>query len=114
MTDRERRMIEAYLPNPPDPTLEDGEYYFLQNDRVIKVYPLDVFPTIHDHETRYGIYKKSGCHLVRVDDGWGDGPFHGVYFGQLYDNKQDCKDQTHSWVPEWEQLRELQKKEEEE
>lgn len=31
MTDRERQMIAEYLPHPPDPELQDGEYYYLQS-----------------------------------------------------------------------------------
>ena len=41
--ERTRQMIEMYLPNPPDPELNDGEYYYLQStmkgEQVIKVYP---------------------------------------------------------------------------
>lgn len=109
MTDRERQMIEEYLPNPPDPTLGDGEYYYLQNERVIRVYPLDILPN-KDGGTCYGIYTKRGGRLVRVDDGYGD-PFHGVYFYDLYDNKEDCRNRTHWFCEEWERLRELQQKE---
>ena len=109
MTDRERLMIQEYLPNPPDPTLDVEEFYFLQNNRVIRVYALDCLP--HKHDTCYGIYKKQGGHLVHVNDGWDDTGFHGVYRHELYDNKEDCKNQTHSWCDNWEYLRELQQKE---
>ena len=55
--ERTRQMIEMYLPNPPDPELNDGEYYYLQStmkgEQVIKVYPLDIFP-VRDG-TEYGI-----------------------------------------------------------
>lgn len=108
MTDRERLMIQEYLPNPPDPTLEFDEFYFLQNNRVIRVYALDCFP--HKDDTCYGLYTKRGSRLVRVDEGWGD-PFHGAYRHELYDNKEDCRNQTHSWFDRWEELRELQQKE---
>ena len=108
MTDRERQMIAEYLPNPPDPSLDFEEFYFLQNNRVIRVYALDCF--CHEHDVCYGLYTKRGGRLVRVDEGWGD-PFHGAYRHELYDNKEDCRNQTHSWFDRWEQLRELQKKE---
>lgn len=35
----------------------------------------------------------------------------GVRMGDLYDNKQDCKDQTHGAMHEWEALRKLQREE---
>ena len=108
MDDRTRRMIEAYLPSPPDTTLEDGEYYYKQETargpRIIRVFPLDILP--HRYGTEYGIYQRKGAQLVRVDtSGYGD-PSRGVRFGYLYDNKEDCRDGTHDWVDEWEHLRE--------
>lgn len=37
----------------------------------------------------------------------------GWYFmGALYDNKEDCRNNTHPWYNYWERLRELQQKEE--
>ena len=109
--DRTRQMIEYYLPNPPDPDLEDGEYYWLQEgltSRVIKVYPLDIFPV--KDGTEYGIYTKRGGRLVRLDAGYGD-PLKGVRMHDLYDNKQDCRDRAHNTCEEWQELREIQKKE---
>lgn len=108
MTDRERLMIQEYLPNPPDPTLEEDEFFLLQNGRVIRVYPLDILP--HKDGTCYGLYTKRGGRLVRVDEGWDD-PNHGAYRHELYDNKKDCRDQTHYWYENWESLRDLQRKE---
>lgn len=109
MTEREALMIREYLPGKPDPTLQFGEYYFLQNNRVIRVFALDVYCN-RDGDT-YGCYRQVGGRMVKVDDGWGGGPFHGVYKSQLYDNKEDCRNQTHSWCERWEELRELQRKE---
>ena len=110
MTDRERQMIEAYLPNPPDPTLEQGEYYFCQStaggERVIRVFALDILPL--KNGTEYGIYQKRGSRLVRIDVG---DPGRGVTMANLYDNYQDCKDGTHYMNDRWEQLRELQRRE---
>lgn len=105
------RMIAAYIPGEPDPTLDFGEYYFLQQNtgrgRVIRVFALDCYP--HRDGTRYGCYTMRGGQLVHVDDGWGGDPYHGIYMSQLYDNKEDCKNQTHSWYEGWEKLREIQK-----
>ncbi len=110
--ERTRQMIETYLPNPPDPTLEDGEYYYLQStmkgEQIIKVFPLDIFP-VRDG-TEYGIYQKRGGQLRWVDVGYGEHT-RGCRMHDLYDNKQDCKDRTHYWDDNWEQLRKIQKKE---
>ena len=76
--------------------------------RVIKVYPLDIFPV--KDGTEYGIYTKRGGRLVRLDAGYGD-PLKGVRMHDLYDNKQDCRDRAHNTCEEWQELREIQKKE---
>lgn len=115
MTDRTRDQIAYYLPHDPDPTLEENEYYYLQytngatgNPRVIRVYALDILP--HKDGVEYGLYQMKGARLQRVDTGWGN-PSRGAPMGDLYDNKQDCKDQTHGAVSWWQGLREEQKKE---
>ena len=105
--------ILEYLPNPPDPTLDTSEYYFLQQlsgqGRVIRVFALDCYP--HKDGTGYGCYTMRGGRLCHVDDGWGGSPYHGVYMSQLYDNKEDCRNQTHSWYENWEELRKIQRQE---
>ena len=113
MDERTRRWIEAYLPNPPDETLESGEFYYCQyttrGTRIIRVFALDILP-LRDG-TEYGIYQRRGGNLVRVD-ARGDGdPHRGVHMGELYDNKQDCRDRTHSVFDGWEDLRRIQKDE---
>lgn len=112
MTDRERELIEYYIPHPRDPDLEDGAYYYLQytasGERVVKVWPLDILP--YEHGTEYGIYQKRGTRYQRIDAGYGD-PCRGVQMHDLYDNKQDCRDQTHMSWNRWEELRQLQKEE---
>ena len=110
MTEREKQEIEYYLPGDPDESLEDGEYYYLQNktgtERVIRVFPLDVFPM--KDGVQYGIYTRKGGRLCWVDTGWGD-RIHGVCRGDLYDNKEDCKNQTHMGISWWESLRKIQR-----
>jgi hypothetical protein len=112
MEERTALMIREYLPHDPDPSLEFGEYYYLQStasgERIIRVYALDILP--HRDGTEYGIYQRRGCTMVRIDSGWND-PNRGVHKSQLYDNRTDCKDQTHSWVENWEDLRSIQRKE---
>ena len=111
--ERTRKMIEKYLPNPPDPSLEPGSYYWLQymnngKARVITVYPLDVLPA--KNGTEYGIYQQKAGRLYRVDVSnqvFG----YGVQMHDLYDNRQDCQDQTHMAYDDWERLRKIQKEE---
>ena len=112
MTERDREEIEYYIPHEPDPTLEPGEYYYLQyttgGERVIRVFALDILP--HHDGTEYGIYQQRGGRLAWIDAGYGD-PNRGVRMGDLYDNKEDCKAQTHCGAEWWPGLREIQKHE---
>ena len=112
MTDHEREQIAYYLPHEADPGLDSGEYYYLQytagKERVIHVYALDILP-LHDG-TEYGIYQQRGGRLQWIDAGWGDST-RGVRMGDLYDNKEDCRAQTHGGVSWWPELREKQKAE---
>lgn len=110
MTDRMKEEIAYYLPHDPDPTLEPGEYYYLQytmgKPRVIRVYALDILPV--KDGTEYGCYQQRGGRLCWVDGGYGD-MFRGIRMHDLYDNKEDCRDQTHMCCNWWEQLRKEQK-----
>ena len=106
-------MIEAYLPNPPDPSLEMSEYYFLRctsgGDKVIRVFALDILPCRDG--TEYGLYQRRGSRMCRVD-ARGDGDrCRGVPMSALYDNYQDCRAQTHWMYDRWELLREKQRAE---
>ncbi len=109
-----RKMIEGYIPSPPDPELQPFEYYYLQStmkgEQVIKVQILSIFPGMPNMPPEYEICQVRSDGLRRVDVGWGD-HFRGAYMSQLYDNKQDCRDQTHLWYENWERLRELEKEE---
>lgn len=114
MTDRERELIKAYLPNPRDPDLPPDDYYVLDNtDRVQRVHIRNI---AYDKES-YGVYQvftdsgrlvhgpyESSEHYEIFGGGW-------YHMGALYDNKQDCKDCVHSWYHSWEDLRQKQKEE---
>lgn len=112
--DRTRQKIEQYLPNPPDPELGFSEYYYLQStmkgEQVIKVKVTGIFPGEMHQPDEYEIYQIRADGLRWVDVGWGN-RCRGAFMSQLYDNRQDCRDQTHPWVEDWEELRELQMKE---
>ena len=112
--ERTRQMIAAYIPNPRDPDLGPEEYYYRQStargEQVIKVRITNIFPGQPGQPMEYGISQIRSDGPRWVDVGWGS-PFRGAYLSQLYDNKQDCRDQTHQWVEDWERLREIQAKE---
>lgn len=112
--ERTRQAIEEQLPNPPDPDLGFEEFYYLQStmkgEQVIKVQVLSVFPGMVHEELEYGIYQVWGNGLRWVDVGWGD-QNRGCHRSHLYDNREDCKNQTHYWNSRWEQLRRIQKEE---
>ena len=100
LTDKELGAI--YLPHDRDETLAPEEYYYLQStrsgERVIRVEVRYIYP-MHDG-TEYGI-TQNGKH---VDVGYGD-QLRGVRKSALYDNKHDCRAQTHLMFDGWEALR---------
>ena len=104
MTERQQKMIEAYLPHPRDDSLDLGEYYYKRDDgKVFKVYISDIFP--HKESTHYGCRYSSNGQRVHTCYEW-----DGIPKRQLYDNKEDCKDDAHLMCDYWEELRELQNK----
>lgn len=106
MTERQRQMIEGYIPNPRDPELGDDDFYILDPyDRVQKVYITDINPGRMNEGVRYGVrYSSTGKK-------YGGSDYGNTYMSQLYDNKEDCRNQTHMLFEGWEELRELQRKE---
>lgn len=104
MTDREKMMIEAYIPSPPDETLGFDEFYVRDKaGRVRRVMVVEILP--HKNTMTYGVIE-SGSYR-RIDAGNGS-DFVGFTRGQLYDNRNDCRNNTHDWVDDWERLRALQ------
>lgn len=107
MTERQRQMIEAYIPSPPDETLGFEEFYVRDTaDRVRRVRVVHILP--HDDRNTYGVFEIATGR--RVDAGWGS-EFIGFNRGELYDNKDDCRNFTHKWFDGWEQLRKIQREE---
>lgn len=107
MTEREAKMIAAYIPTPRDPDLPEDEYYILDNyGKCQRVYISDINPD--RYETKYGVrYSGSGR---KFTNGWEYGKTN---LWELYDNKPDCRDQTHMGYNRWEDLRKLQEVEHE-
>ena len=111
MTDKQRQMIADYLPHPRDPELAFGEYYVKDTaDRVRKARITTILPGELFEDNTYLVREVSTG--KRIDAGYGD-DWHGFTKAKLYDNKQDCKDETHYFYSDWEDLRELQMKEQE-
>ncbi len=103
MTEQQRKQIAAYLPHPRDPELEDGEYYVKHSysGRVHKVYISDIAEDRH-FNTVYGVrYSSTRKKFYQNDE------YLCIRMGDLYDNKPDCKDETHPCIDYWENLREL-------
>lgn len=116
MTDLERQLIAAYIPSPPDPELGFMDFFMLDSaDRVIKVHIVSISLTgngnIYEVLQSRGVSGYAGVYNAMGESG----EFPGWYYmWALYDNKQDCRDGTHTLCDGWERLRELQVKEREE
>lgn len=105
MTEREQKLIDAYIPSPRDTTLGDFEYYVEDlSGRVQRVEITDILPLLNDSdETIYLVVQSTTRKRVK---GWGE--YGGFTKGYMYDNKQDCKDGTHNCYAYWEKLRDMQ------
>lgn len=106
MKERENQLIEAYIPHKRDETLDEDEYYVLTaNDTVQKGVLRDI------------AFNSRGEDIFRLWNGrgivhcWASDAMGFVTKRHLYDNKQDCKDQTHFAYDGWEELRNYQKEE---
>ena len=105
LTQREQELIEAYIPHKRDKNLDEDEYYVLTaNDTVQKGVVRDL------------AFNARGEDLFRLWNGrgvvhsWASDNMGYVTKRHMYDNKQDCKDQTHFAYDHWEKLRDLQQR----
>ncbi len=106
MTDREKELIEAYIPSPRDNTLDSFQYYAQDSSgRIQKVEITDILPRA-EGETVYRVVQADTRKRVK---GWRE--YDSYAMSDLYDNKQDCKDETHIGYSYWERLREIQQRE---
>ena len=107
MTDRQRELIRAYLPSPRDPELGDDEYYVKDTaGRIHRVYIRNIYPR-GDRNT-YDCFEVNTDR--RIDAGYGS-EWVGFYKRNMYDNKQDCRDDAHYMCDDWEHLRTIQENE---
>ena len=105
MTEREKRLIEAYIPSPKDTTLRDFEYYVKDSsDRVQKVEITDMLP--FGETTLYRVVQADTRKQVKNFRKYG-----AFAMCDMYDNKTDCRDNTHIAYDNWERLREIQQRE---
>lgn len=106
MTEREKQLIEAYIPSPRDTALDDFQYYAEDMaGRIQKVEITDILP-LADGNAVYLVVQADTRKRVK---GWRD--YDGFGMSDLYDNKQDLKNGTHLMYSDWEELREIQRKE---
>lgn len=110
MTDRERQLIEAYLPHPRDPELDELDYYVEDaRGRAVTVH-IERIAYSRDDRTIYQVRTESG----RLVHGcWESEPdlMGGGWYAKahLYDNREDCLHCEHSMYDNWEALRDLQR-----
>ena len=103
MTERQQQLIAYYLPHSRDPELDDFEYYVEdQTGKIQRGWLTDIMP--YREDTLYRIVNKRG----QIKSG---NEYDAFYKWELYDNKQDCREHSHSCYNGWEELRELQIKE---
>ena len=103
MTEKEKQLIDIYLPHKRDESLGEDEYYTLTaTDRVEKGYLSDLAINSQG-ENIYRIRNKRGVIYGYASDSLGY-----MKMSYLYDNKKDCKNSTHSNCDYWEDLRKLQ------
>ena len=83
MTEREKELIEAYIPSPRDTTLGDFQYYAQDlSGRIQKVEITDICPRANG-ETVYRVVQADTRKRVK---GWRD--YDGFAMSDLYDNIQ--------------------------
>ena len=112
MTDRQKQMIEGYLPHPRDPELDPLDYYVEDMlGRAVHVYIGQIAVNSYG-TTIYQVRTESG-RLVHGPYETDSELFGGGWYtmGSLYDNKEDCVHSAHSMYDRWEELREIQREE---
>lgn len=107
MTEREKELIATYIPSQRDKSLGDFEYYVEDlSGRIQRVEITNILPSLDDdNETVYLVVQSTTRKRVK---GWQK--YDGFTKSYLYDNKQDCKENTHNCYSNWERLREIQEK----
>lgn len=100
-----RKKIEAYIPSPRDESLKFGDYYVNQNGRVRLGHVRGMFMA-DDGEDLLELVDDRGRRII------GPWEFDSFRRTELYDNREDCRNQTHGAFYDWEALRAVQEGEE--
>ena len=101
-----RKKIEAYIPSPRDKSLRPYcDYYVNQNGRVKLGHVRDTYMN-DDGEDLLGLVDDHGRKIHVL---W---EFDSFRRCELYDNEEDCRNQTHGAYDDWEALRAMQEGEE--
>lgn len=105
MTERTKQLIEAYIPSPRDPELDDFEY-FVEDvfGRIQKGYIRDIIPDMESEGLLYLLYNGRG----KIT---GFRKHNSFAKSDMYDNREDCRNHTHLSYDYWEALREEEKNE---
>lgn len=99
-----RKKIEAYIPSPRDKSLRPYcDYYVNQSGRVKLGHVREQFET-DDGEDLLGLVDDRGRQIHGL---W---EFDSFRRCELYDNVDDCRNQTHGAYDDWEALRKIQEK----
>ena len=99
MTKEERKAV--ILPHDRDPELGFDEYYVEDAyGKIQKGWVTSIAPC--DQDTMYRVVNGRGV----INSGYGMGYTEGWFYkGMMYDNKEDCRNRTHTWHHYWEDLR---------
>ena len=97
-----RKKIETYIPSSRDTALRPYcDYYVNVNSRVKLGHVRGIFMS-DDGEDLLELVDDRGRRIIGL---W---EFDSFRRNELYDNKEDCRNQTHGAFCDWEQLREMQ------
>ena len=102
LTEREQELIETYIPHERDKNLDEDEYYVLTANNTIQKGVVRDLAFNARGDDLYRLWNKRGIVHCWASDNMGY-----VTKRHMYDNKQDCEDQTHFAYDDWEKLREL-------
>lgn len=95
-----KQLIEQYIPSPRDSDLEEGDYYVLSENGVVQKGWISDIAIDRNGNEIYRLRNKKG--VVRC---WASDALGYVRKHCLYDNKKDCKAETHFAYDDWEELR---------
>lgn len=95
-----KELAKIYTPSPRDNSLDDDEYYVLsENNTIQKGRITDIAFGLHER-MKYRLFNGRG--IVKC---WASDELGYISKSHMYDNKKDCKNETHFAYEDWEELR---------